>query len=52
MDKEKAKKIYINKFGGFPEFLLMGASDKEVIEAIKEALKSGKEIEALTDRDY
>lgn len=42
---EKAIEKYVNKFGGFPSFLFMGAEDDFIIESIESALKSGKEIE-------
>ena len=44
MTREEAIEAYAKKFGGFPYFLMMGASDEAVIEAVKKALKSGKEI--------
>lgn len=39
-------KMYVQKFGGFPYFLFMGASDESIKEAILESLKTGKEISA------
>lgn len=45
MTREEAIAAYTKKFGGFPYFLMMGASDEAVIKAVKKALKSGKEIE-------
>lgn len=37
--------MYIEKFGGYPYFILMGADDDYVSELIEKALKDGKEIE-------
>lgn len=37
---------YTDKFGGFPHFLFMGASDEVIINAVKEALANNKEITA------
>ena len=45
MTYSEAKALYIEKFGGFPEFLFMGASEEKVLPYIEEALKTGKEIE-------
>lgn len=45
MTREEAIAVYIEKFGGYPHFLMMGASDEAVITAVKKALKSGEEIE-------
>lgn len=45
MTREEAIAAYTEKFGGFPYFLMMGASDEAVIAAVEKALKSGKEIE-------
>lgn len=46
MNYTEAKKLYIERFGGFPEFLFMGADENEVLPYIQKALKTGKEIEA------
>ena len=42
--KEDAIKEYEKKFGGFPYFLYLSASDEVIIDAIKKALNEGKEI--------
>lgn len=42
-------KKYIQKFGGFPYYLFMGASDESIKEAILESLKIGKEITASNE---
>ena len=42
--KEEAIEEYTRKFGGFPYFLFMGASEENIITAIEEALKTGKKI--------
>ena len=52
MIREEAIAAYTEKFGGFPYFLMMGASDEAVIKAVKKALKSGKEIEPEEGRVY
>lgn len=49
MTKEQAIKAYSDKFGGFPYFLFMGAEDGEIVAAVEQALKTGKEIEAPGD---
>ena len=50
---KEAKDKYIEMFGGFPEFLFMGADEDYVVEKIEEALKTGKEIEPeFDDVDY
>ncbi len=53
MTIEEAKERYRKRFGGFPEFLFMGSSDEEVVKAVEEALRTGKEIEpSVEDGDY
>lgn len=53
MTVQEAKDRYISRFGGFPEFLFMGAEDAVIINAVKTALDRGKEIELPdTDADY
>lgn len=47
MTLEEAINEYIKKFGGFPYFLFMGASEETIIAVIEEALESGKEIEEI-----
>lgn len=49
MTKDEAIKAYSEKFGGFPDFLFMGAADSEVVSAVKKALKTGEEIDAPGD---
>ena len=44
---------YEEKFGGYPAFLLMGATDDEIIAALKPCIESGKEYEPPEeDADY
>ena len=51
--KEEVIAKYIEMFGGYPEFLLMGASDEEIIEALLPCIKSGEEYEApFPEDDY
>ena len=53
MTKDEAIKAYEEKFGGWPAFLLMGASDEYIIEALTKCLETGKELEAEDpDADY
>lgn len=53
MSAEEAKAEYIKKFGGFPEFLFMGATESVIVEEIKKALESGEEIKPVyEDGDY
>ena len=53
MTKNEAIKKYIEKFGGFPYFLFLGASDEEIISSVTEALESGLEIKVQNkDADY
>lgn len=53
MTLEEVKEAYIKKFGGYPSFLLMGASDEEIIDLLTKCLKSGKELEPqFDDGDY
>ena len=50
--KEELISDYVNKFGGFPYFLFMGAEDNVIISAIEKALKENKEISSDDDKDY
>ena len=53
MTRDEAIKAYEETFGGFPYFLLMGASDDEVVYRVRRALVRNKEIEPdETDGDY
>jgi len=45
MTVDEAIKKYTEKFGGFPYFLFLGSPDEKIIEAVENALKTGKEIE-------
>lgn len=42
--KEHAIRQYVKKFGGFPYFLFLGASDEDIINAIEKSFKENKEI--------
>lgn len=44
MTADRAIDLYVDKYGGFPYFMFMGASDEAIIEAVKKALDSGEEI--------
>ena len=51
--KEEAINLYTKIFGGFPAFILMGASDTLIINKVIAALKTGKEItEEFANSDY
>ncbi len=51
--KEDLIDLYTKKFGGYPTFLLMGASDEQIIEKLLKSLKTGKELIAENqDADY
>lgn len=53
MTKEEAIAAYEKKFGGYPAFLLMGAEDDEIVAALSECLRTGKELTAPDpDADY
>lgn len=52
MTRDKAIEVYTEKFGGWPHFLMMGASDEYVVERVREALKTGKEIKPVKGRVY
>ena len=52
MTVEEVKQAYIDKFGGYPSFLLMGADDQTIIELLSECLRTGKELEAEEDLMY
>ena len=45
MTRDEAIKAYTNKFGGFPYFLMMGAPDNAIVEAVEKSLKTEQEIE-------
>ena len=49
MNVEEAINEYKKKFGGFPYFLFMGASEETIIVAIEEALELGKEIKEVDE---
>lgn len=46
MDLLEIIEEYKNRFGGYPAFLLMGASDNEIKKALTKCLEEGKELEA------
>ena len=53
MNANEALEAYTEKFGGFPYFLFMGATDEQIVKAVEMALKTGKEIVAKEpDADY
>ena len=44
--EEDAISAYVERFGGFPYFLFMGAEEDVIIDAVVKALELGREIEA------
>lgn len=52
MTREEAIEAYANRFGGFPYFLFMGASDEKVIEAVERALRKDEPIRTPEGRVY
>lgn len=53
MSVDEVIKAYEEKFGGYPAFLLMGASDEEIISALTECIESGEELKPFDpDADY
>lgn len=50
--KEQAINAYEKRFGGWPSFLMMGATDRRIIFEVRRALRTGKEIEATADIVY
>ena len=52
MPVEEVKAKYIEMFGGYPEFLLMGADDDEIVRLLSECIESGNELEPPEDGDY
>ena len=52
MTREEAIKAYTEKFGGFPDCVMMGASDGAITAAVEKALKSGEELEPEEGRIY
>ena len=51
MDVEEVKAKYIEMFGGYPAFLLMGADDDYIKEKLSECIRTGKELEPDEDED-
>ena len=50
---EQAIAAYTERFGGWPYFIMMYASEHDVIFEVRKALRTGKEIEAeYDDADY
>ncbi len=52
MTREEAIRAYEEKFGGFPYFLFMTASDEYLIWEVRRSLRRGKKIEAPTPNVY
>ena len=52
MTKQEAIKAYTEKFGSYPSFLFMGATDNYIIKTIEAALKSGEAIKSKSGRIY
>ena len=52
MTRQEAIDKYTERFGGFPTYLFMGASDEYVVWQVQKALRTGKEIEAEEGKVY
>lgn len=52
MTREEAVEVYSDRFGGFPYFLFMGASDEHVVERVEEALRTGRPVRPEEGRVY
>lgn len=44
--REQAERAYVERFGGWPSFLMRGASDDKVIFEVRHSLRTGREMEA------
>ena len=51
MGVEEVKNAYIDKFGGYPAFLLMGADDDEIIRKLTKCIETGEELEPDDEED-
>ena len=49
MGVEEVKAKYIEMFGGYPAFLLMGADDDYIVVALTKCIETGKELEPEDD---
>lgn len=49
---EAVKEKYIEMFGGYPYFLLMGADEEYIVEQLKRCIESGKELQPEEDAEY
>ena len=45
MGYEEAKQAYIDMFGGYPSFLLMGADAETIAKLLSKCVETGKELE-------
>ena len=45
MTVDEVKAAYIEKFGGYPSFLLMGADDDVIIEKLTKCIETGEELD-------
>ena len=53
MTAQEAIDKYIEMFGGYPYFMLMGASDEEIIRALKPCIEHHTEYECNNENaDY
>lgn len=52
MNFEEAKTKYIEKFGGYPYFLMMGMEDEEAAKLLEKAVESGEEIQFEEENIY
>lgn len=51
MTADEAIDLYMEKFGGFPFFMFMGADDITIIEAVKNAIETEMPIVVKIDNE-
>lgn len=52
MTVEELRNKYIEMFGGYPAYLLMGADEEEERKKLAECIQTGKELEVPDDCDF
>lgn len=50
--REDAVRAYSERFGGFPSFLMMGATDEAVIAEVRHSIVTGRKMSARAGREY
>lgn len=51
MTVQEVKDKYIEMFGGYPSFLLMGATDEEIVAQLTKCIETGQELEPEDEED-